>query len=285
MPAKFAPDLCGYRKKSGNPNTSDNNDDLSIRLGCALFAELGVLPGTPEPKDPGSLLETKVAADLRRARPDLFVSNPGSAPDFDQYAHLGVFKTFKRAMSKTPADATAIVDALLALPSSRARGNALQMARRLASRLDEQRDAVTALVRDSPEESLLKIDLAVSSPSASQRNRLEIALSAKWSLRTDRAQDCVSQGSKLVAQRRGRMPHFAVITMEPRPSMLKILADGSGAVDCVYHLDLPALERAIRTEASRARVEAWNPLVTFDRLLAQRRIRDYDELLDEVVRL
>ncbi|WP_353889670.1 NgoMIV family type II restriction endonuclease, partial [Campylobacter coli] len=68
-----------------------------------------------------------------------------------------------------------------------------------------------------------------------RKPRLELALSAKWSLRTARAPDCVSQGAQRVAQRRGRMPHFAVITREPRPAMLRILADGSGAVDCVYH--------------------------------------------------
>ena len=73
---------------------------------------------------------------------------------------------------------------------------------------------------------------------------LRMALSAKWTLRTDRAQDCVSQGAKLASQKRGRMPHYAVITAEPRPAMLKIPSDGP-SVDCVYHIDLPALDRAL----------------------------------------
>ncbi|WP_203802002.1 NgoMIV family type II restriction endonuclease [Actinoplanes couchii] len=84
--------------------------------------------------------------------------------------------------------------------------------------------------------------MTIAEPQAGRLPRLHVALSSKWSLRTDRAQDCVSQGAKLVAQRGGRMPHFGLITMETRPSMLKILGDGSGAVDCVYHLNLPALE-------------------------------------------
>jgi hypothetical protein len=285
VPASFTADLCGYRGDTENPNTSDNNDGQSIRLGRALFAEIGVPDGSTGPQDPGSLLETEVEADLRRLRPDLLISNPGSAPDFEQYEHLAVFKTFKQAMSASPADAASVIDALQALPPSRARASALQKARALAGRLDKQQDAVSALLRDSPEESLLKIDLTVSSPGPGRKPRLEVALSAKWSLRTDRAQDCVSQGAKLVAQRRGRMPHFAVITMEPRPAMLRILADGSGAVDCVYHLDLAGLERAIRAEAGRARGRKWPPLETFERLLAQRRLRDYDELLAEVGRV
>lgn len=114
---------------------------------------------------------------------------------------------------------------------------------------------------------------------------LQIALSSKWSLRTDRAQDCVSQGKKLVDQRRGRMPHFAVVTMEPRPSMLKILGDGSGAVDCVYHLHLPALHEAIAVLRARRSVRSWSPGDTFARLMDQGRLRDYDDLVKEFSRV
>lgn len=75
---------------------------------------------------------------------------------------------------------------------------------------------------------MLKLDVSVEAP-------------ARRSPRTDRAQDYVSQGYKLVSLRRGHMPHFAVVTMEPRPSMLRLLADGSGSVDCVYHVAYHAL--------------------------------------------
>jgi hypothetical protein len=83
------------------------------------------------------------------------------------------------------------------------------------------------------------------------------------------------------------MPHFGVVTMEPRPSMLKIIGDGSGAVDCVYHLDLPALQTAMAELAERGRrnPRTWSPMQTFQRLLRQRRLRDYDELAAEVLRL
>jgi hypothetical protein len=287
VPASFAADLCGFRgeKNDGNPNTSDNNDKQSIRLGLALFRELGVADGSPGPDDPGAELEKAVRADLARLRPDLFVRSPGSAPDFEQYEHLAVLSTFKQAMAKAPADVASLVESLETLPPGRERNAALRKARTVADRAARQQEAVVALLRDMPEESLLRIDLTVASPGRVGKPRLEVALSAKWSLRTDRAQDCVSQGAKLVSQRRGRMPHFAVITMEPRPAMLRILADGSGAVDCVYHLDLAALERALRSEAGVARNARRSPLETFERLLAQRRLRDYDELLDEVRRV
>ena len=138
-----------------------------------------------------------------------------------------------------------------------------------------------------PEEALLTVDLTVAERRRTGTPHLHVALSAKWTLRTDRAQDCVSQGAKLVSQRRGRMPHFAVVTMETRPSMLKILGDGSGSVDCVYHLDLPSLTAAIDKLANEPRRGSgeWSPQRTFRRLVNQRRIRDYDELVQEVVDL
>ena len=129
-------------------------------------------------------------------------------------------------------------------------------------------------------ESLLKLDVTVSDPQGSRLPELEIGLSLKWSLRTDRAQDCRSQGAKLSALRRGRMPHFAAVTMEPRPYMLNLLGGGSGDVDCVYHLDLPALTTAIDTVyGPRTDKTSRRTVATFERLVEQRRLRDYDELV------
>lgn len=132
-----------------------------------------------------------------------------------------------------------------------------------------------------PEESLLNLDLTCALEAEGPESVRRLGLSSKWTLRTDRAQDCVSQGSKLASQLRGPMHHYGVITMEPRPAMLKILADGSGAVDYVYHLDLPALTRAIEKVRSTKKGR-WSPGITFDRLINQGRIRDYDDLVRAV---
>jgi hypothetical protein len=121
-----------------------------------------------------------------------------------------------------------------------------------------------------PEESLLRIDISVAIPQIDGPDELTVALSSKWSLWTGRAQDCVSQGSKLVAQRRGRIRHFAVVTVETRPALLKVIADGSGAVDWVYHLDLAALAATMDAELKNVkRPESWTPKLTFDRPLNQ----------------
>ncbi|SMF54825.1 NgoMIV restriction enzyme [Cellulosimicrobium cellulans J1] len=77
------------------------------------------------------------------------------------------------------------------------------------------------------------------------------------------------------------MPHFGVVTMEPRPYMPNLLAGGSGDVDCVYHLDLPALTAAVDHVyvGSKQLVKGRDLL---HRLIDQRRIRDYDDLIAEI---
>ncbi|MGM7420849.1 NgoMIV family type II restriction endonuclease [Cellulosimicrobium sp. CpK407] len=148
--------------------------------------------------------------------------------------------------------------------------------------VDASDAALRKLLDELGDESLLGLDLTVARRTSRDRlPNLEVGLSLKWSLRTDRAQDCRSQGAKMSALRRGRMPHFAVVTMEPRPYMLNLLGGGSGDVDCVYHLDVPALSEAVdavygtTTQRRRGRDQ-------FHRLVEQRRIRDYDDLVAEI---
>lgn len=287
--APFASALCGFRA-NGNPNTSDNNDALSIEWGRALFERLGVSPDAEAPELVGNLMEAAIAENLRDIRGDLQIEQSRPAADFEQYEHLRVFQDFKSRYQGSHAALRQVEELSSDLPDSVAAirlARAIEMARRQAERDDE---LVSRLSSTMPEESLLRIDVTVAERGSSGPSSpfLHAALSSKWSLRTDRAQDCVSQGSKLVAQRRGRMPHYAVVTMEPRPAMLRLIAYGSGSVDCVYHLALPQLLAAADVVASverRSRRGSWSPRVTLLRMVEQRRVRDYDELIREVERL
>ncbi len=280
------PLLCGYRS-GGNPNTSDNNDGLSKELGQELFRIVGVPDGQRGPDDPGAALEQQVRAHLAELRPDLRTAISASAASFEQYEHLAVFPRYRRGHQGAVLTLAPLIAASRDLSSSIEREKFLRLLDAASEAFQRQDDLAFELMEHMPQEALLKIDVTIAEPQRDTLARLQIALSSKWSLRTDRAQDCVSQGAKLVAQRRGRMPHFGVVTMEPRPSMLKILGDGSGAVDCVYHLNLPALEHAMSALAVRGRrhPETWSPMQTFRRLVQQRRLRDYDALVSEVERL
>jgi hypothetical protein len=81
------------------------------------------------------------------------------------------------------------------------------------------------------------------------------------------------------------MPHYVVLTMEPRPAMLKLIAYGSGSVDCVYHVALPELRQAARALEEHRGPKVWPQRAMLERMVAQGRIRSYSQLAGEVRRL
>ncbi len=82
-----------------------------------------------------------------------------------------------------------------------------------------------------------------------QRNNemplLHASISCKWTLRSDRAQNARSEALNLIRNRKGRVPHIAVVTGEPLPSRLASIALGTGDIDCVYHFALPELMTSV----------------------------------------
>ena len=49
----------------------------------------------------------------------------------------------------------------------------------------------------------------------------------------------------LIRNRKGRLPHIALVTGEPLPSRLASIALGTGDLDCVYYFALPELIAAV----------------------------------------
>lgn len=287
VPAPFAKDLCKYRE-NGKPNTSDASEKLSVEIGEALFDVLGVSHvRTGEKDEPtGSQLAKAVTADLlHRFAPARAaeISSERKLFEFEQYRHVGVIRTVKPGRTK---EFNAAWKRLTTHVRKRKTGADLRRVDAMIEAVERSVDASDAALRklldELGDESLLGLDLTVSRRGLPARlPTLELGLSLKWSLRTDRAQDCRSQGAKMSALRRGRMPHFAVVTMEPRPYMLNLLGGGSGDVDCVYHLDLPALTEAVDTVYVKT-TQRRRGRDQFHRLVEQRRIRDYDNLVAEI---
>ena len=75
---------------------------------------------------------------------------------------------------------------------------------------------------------------------------LHASVSCKWTLRSDRAQNARSEALNLVRNRKGRLPHVAVVTGEPTPNRIASIALGTGDIDCVYHFALPELLETVR---------------------------------------
>lgn len=295
MPAPFTASLCGYRNQ--RPNTSDASDNGSVELGTLFFDAMGVPRDAPPPETVGNLLVSELAVDLQQkvscTAPHLEVRPELPLTQFEQYAHLSSSRDLRSDMS---ADIIRAVSALDLMASEmHLDAESLQA---LTERKDKIIEEVQAAERNRlnllnilGEESLLKLDVTVSrevqNPITPTHplDHLVAGFSLKWTLRTDRAQDCRSQGAKMASLRRGRMPHFAAVTMEPRPSMLALLGRGSGDLDCVYHLNLPALALAIDDFCSGSKRSRRAVRDNFNRLREQRRLRDYDELCSYVATL
>lgn len=95
---------------------------------------------------------------------------------------------------------------------------------------------------------------------------LHASVSAKYTMRSDRAQNSRTEALNLIRNRKGHLPHIVVVTAEPMPNRLASLALGTGDIDCVYHFALYELIRAVKEVGSEDAVEILETLVNGKRL-------------------
>ena len=101
---------------------------------------------------------------------------------------------------------------------------------------------------------------------------LHASVSAKFTMRSDRAQNSRTEALNLIRNRKGHLPHIVVVTAEPMPNRLASLALGTGDIDCVYHFALYELIQAAKEVGSEHAVE------TLDTLVHGKRLKDISEL-------
>lgn len=102
--------------------------------------------------------------------------------------------------------------------------------------------------------------------SVQQRLILHGVVSCKWTIRSDRAQNSRSEALNLIRNRKGRLPHIAVVTGEPLPSRIASVALGTGDIDCVYHFALPELIQAVNEVGHGDAIESLNMMINGKRL-------------------
>ena len=95
---------------------------------------------------------------------------------------------------------------------------------------------------------------------------LHASVSAKWTMRSDRAQNSRTEALNLIRNRKGRVPHIVVVTGEPMPSRIASLALGTGDIDCVYHFALYELVEAVKQIGAEDSIELLNILIEGKRL-------------------
>lgn len=95
---------------------------------------------------------------------------------------------------------------------------------------------------------------------------MHASVSAKWTMRSDRAQNSRTEALGLIRNRKGHLPHIVVVTGEPLPSRIASLALGTGDIDCVYHFALYELIESIKECGAEDAMEMLNILVSGKRL-------------------
>lgn len=101
---------------------------------------------------------------------------------------------------------------------------------------------------------------------------LHASISAKFTMRSDRAQNSRTEALGLIRNRKGHLPHIVVVTAEPMPNRIASLALGTGDIDCVYHFALPELRRAVDHCDNEMASE------TLDTLILGKRLKDISDL-------
>ena len=104
---------------------------------------------------------------------------------------------------------------------------------------------------------------------------LHASVSAKWTMRSDRAQNSRTEALNLIRNRKGHLPHIIVVTGEPLPSRLASLALGTGDLDCVYHFALYELLEAVKLYSKNGREDI---LETLENLVEGNRLKDISDL-------
>lgn len=95
---------------------------------------------------------------------------------------------------------------------------------------------------------------------------LHASISAKWTMRSDRAQNSRTEALGLIRNRKGHLPHIVVVTGEPVPARIASLALGTGDIDCVYHFALYELVQSVKDINAEDALEMLNILIDGKRL-------------------
>lgn len=95
---------------------------------------------------------------------------------------------------------------------------------------------------------------------------LHASVPAKFTMRSDRAQNSRTEGLYLICNCKGHLPHIVVVTAERISNLLASSALGTGNIDYMYHFALPELMQTVCEVGSENAKETLEPLVQGKRL-------------------
>ena len=120
---------------------------------------------------------------------------------------------------------------------------------------------------------MIRPDITVARMVSNQEKPLlHASISAKLTMRSDRAQNSRTEALNMIRNRKGHLPHIVVVTAEPLPGRIASLALGTGDIDCVYHIALGELQEAVMQSGTE---ESMKQL---DIMIKGKRLKDIAEL-------
>ena len=264
--------IWGYVGVNGRPSNADKGSPISIKLARGMLANAqSPTTAVPNGQAVGAKFEelTKGFLEdsfslLTHLRPGkwLYSTNTGKVgiAGFEQYAHLATLKSILNGSSQNKEFRTAFSADYLVLPD-------IVIGRYALS--DDEINQNSKLV-DSSSSSATHTPLRKSNGGADII--LHASISCKWTLRSDRAQNIRTEALNLIRNRKGKVPHIAVVTAEPMATRLASVALGTGDLDCVYHMALYELQNSLKEANDESQQEM------FDLLVSGRRLRDISDL-------
>jgi hypothetical protein len=233
-------------------------------------------------------LEEAFVKELHFLRPGRFqIKQGGFLKSYQQYRHL---EDFERVLKFIPDGETALKLRLSAAFSSYAVKPDLVITRSTVSRHDINNNWRLQYPSEEKKD-FLSDSTALYSPlladASTKHNLLHAIISAKWSIRSDRAQNARTEGAFASQQRRGNAPRFVVVTGEPKPSRIRSLTEGAD-IDCVYHICLEKLQQAVDEVGAEEKDESLETVASgavrptekdrLKALLEMNRLRDITDL-------
>lgn len=257
--------------KNGVPSNADASNKPSCAIGSLVAKQLGARVGEKLPaQSAGKVFEELVCQFLCETFPKLQHLRPGKwqvfnlgnnnaikTSNFSQYEHLA---HLAKVLDADRELATMLGNDYMVAPD-------IVVARELC--LDSEINQPGCFIDGHV---CLKTDIREANGG---QPLMHASVSAKWTMRSDRAQNSRTEALNLIRNRKGHLPHIVVVTGEPLPSRLASLALGTGDIDCVYHFALYELLEAVKEYGKDGREDIVEQI---ESLVLGKRLKDISDL-------
>ena len=256
------------KKVLNYPSFADETNRASREIAWGIFSRLEAADSPPPPSRQitGTRFESITASFveegfhlLRHIRPgDWFYSTRYSIPQFNQYEHMEYLNRVQ-SLHDDPLLASALDDEYIIRPD-------IIVGRQLIT--DEEINRHEKVVTDDEHFA----DLTSLRAAHNSCLHLHASISCIWKTHSNRAHSSYIIALDPIRNRKGRLPHIAVVTAEPLPTRLAAIALGTGDVDCVYHFALHEMRAAIEE------IDNEDQMDMLDIMIQGKRLRDISDL-------